>query len=69
MTAATGRTIGVRHACGRMILRPAGAGPQVIIMLETLMALALTSSVFRHDGPIPRLHTAYDKDKKEAPPQ
>jgi hypothetical protein len=43
--------------------------PQVIIMLETLMALALPSSVFRHDGPIPRLHTAYDKDKKEAPPQ
>ena len=42
---------------------------QVIIMLETLMALALTSSVFRHDEPIPRLHTAYDKDKKEAPPQ
>lgn len=52
-----------------MILTRAGAGPQVIIMLETLMALALTSSVFRHDGPIPRLHTAYDKDKKEAPPQ
>jgi hypothetical protein len=43
--------------------------PQVIIMLETLMALALPSSIFRHDGPIPRLHTAYDKDKKEAPPQ
>ena len=45
-----------------MILRPAGAGPQVIIMLETLMALALTSSVFRHDGPIPRLHTCQGSD-------
>ena len=45
-----------------MILTPAGAGPQVIIMLETLMALALTSSVFRHDGPIPRLHTCQGSD-------
>ena len=43
--------------------------PAMIIMLETLMALALTSSVFRHDGPIPRLPTAYDKDWKEAQPQ
>jgi len=44
--------------------------PQVIIiMLETLMALALPSSIFRHDGPIPRLHTTYDKDEKEASPQ
>jgi Raf kinase inhibitor-like YbhB/YbcL family protein len=45
-----------------MIPAPAGAGPQVIIMLETLMALALTSSVFRHDGPIPRLHTCQGSD-------
>jgi hypothetical protein len=43
--------------------------PQVTGILETLMALALTSSACRHDGPISRLHTAYDKDKKETPPR
>jgi Raf kinase inhibitor-like YbhB/YbcL family protein len=30
-------------------------------MLEILMALALTSSAFNHDGPIPKLHTCQGK--------
>jgi len=31
-------------------------------MLEVIMALALTSSAFTHNGPIPKLHTCQGKD-------
>jgi hypothetical protein len=31
-------------------------------MLETLMALALTSTAFLHEGPIPAVHTCQGKD-------
>jgi Raf kinase inhibitor-like YbhB/YbcL family protein len=45
-----------------MISAQAGAGLQVIIMLETLVALALTSPAFPHNGPIPRVHTCQGSD-------
>ena len=31
-------------------------------MLEFIMAIALSSPVFAHDGPIPKLYTCQDKD-------
>jgi hypothetical protein len=33
-----------------------------MVMLETLMALALTSTAFRHDGSIPAVYTCQGKD-------